>query len=131
MGYVYVAEAGKHCKIGISEHSVEQRMKSIQTGCPFKIQRVWCSRNIPDALACEKLLHNHFKDKNTSGEWFEIPYFEAAEEADKVCKNGADAIRIKALEKENEQLKEMLKEAYTKEEIAEAVIRIFPKKQFI
>ena len=82
MGYVYVFEAGKHCKIGISDKSVEQRKMSIQTGCPVKIQRVWCSRNIPDALACEKRLHNYFRQKNTSGEWFEIPFFEAAEEAD-------------------------------------------------
>ena len=129
MGYVYVAEAGKYCKIGISDKSVEQRMKSVQTGCPVKIQRVWCSRNIPDALDCEKILHNHFRHKNTSGEWFEISFFEAAEQADKVCRNGADQMRIQSLEAEITQLKEMLKVSYTKEEITDAIINILPKKQ--
>ena len=128
MGYVYVAEAGKYCKIGISETSVEQRMKNIQTGCPVKIQRVWCSRNIPDALGCEKILHNHFRKHNTSGEWFEISFFQAAEEADKVCRCGEDITRIKQLEAENQQLKEMLKRTYTQDEIVNAIINMLPKK---
>ena len=131
MGYVYVMEAGEHCKIGISDRSVEQRKKSIQTGCPVKIQRVWCSRNIPDALECEKILHNHFLKKRTSGEWFKISFFEAAEEADKVCKNGADAMRIKSLESENAQLKEtlaqMMKTSFTKEDILDAIVGILQK----
>ena len=129
MGYVYVLEAGEHCKIGISDKSVEQRKMSIQTGCPVKIQRVWCSRNIPDALACEKRLHNYFRQKNTSGEWFKIPFFEAAEEAEKICENGDDLMRIKELETENTQLKEMLKFTWTAEEITGAIISILPKKQ--
>ena len=120
MGFVYVVEAGKHCKIGISEHSVDQRTKSLQTGCPVKFQRVWCSRNIPDHLACEKILHNYFRDRNTNGEWFEIPFFEAAEQADKVCTIGADKKRIEDLEKENAELRDRLMHSFTVDNLTSA-----------
>ena len=124
MGFVYVAEAGKYCKIGISEHSVDHRLKTIQTGCPVKLQRIWCSRNIPDHLDCEKILHNHFKEKNSHGEWFEISFFEAAEYADKVCTNGADKKRIEDLEKENTVLREKLKHSFTINDLSHAFSKI-------
>ena len=129
MGYVYVAEAGKYCKIGISETSVDQRMKTLQTGCPEKIRRVWCSRNIPDHLECEKQLHDHFKTVNTSGEWFEVSFFEAAEEANRVCQNGADKELIQKLINENRNLKERLGEAITKEEIADAIVYLVKRSK--
>lgn len=122
MGYVYVIEAGDFCKIGISDKSVEQRMRSLQTGCPVKFERVWCSRNIPDELECERELHNYFREFKSSGEWFKIPFIKAAEKADEVCRNGPDLIRIKSLEAENAQLKALLKDSYTKDEIVNAII---------
>lgn len=129
MGYVYVAEAGKYCKIGIAEFSVDNRMKSVQTGCPVKIQRVWCSRNIPDHLACEKILHNHFRSKCSHGEWFEISFFEAAEYADQVCTIGSDKKRIEELEKENVYLKEQLKSQFSIDELAELINDLLKKRR--
>lgn len=127
MGYVYVAEAGKFCKIGISDTCVEQRMKSIQTGCPVKIGRVWCSRNIPDNRECEHILHNHFQSKRSHGEWFNISFFEAAEAAEKICKNGADVEKIQSLQQENERLKKQIQQSYTRDDVVKAIIELLEK----
>lgn len=104
----------KCVKIGIAEHSVEQRQKSIQTGCPEKIGRVWCSRNIPDYKEVEKALHLQFFHKQTNGEWFRIPFLEAAEEADRLCRSGSQEYEIERLKNQIEELKKELCKANEK-----------------
>lgn len=86
MGYVYIMEVPSlnACKIGISEHSVEKRQQTIQTSCPGKIERVWCSRNIPDYRLCERKLHEIFSEQRTNGEWFNVDFTKACVQADKI-----------------------------------------------
>lgn len=124
MGYLYVMEVPKlKCvKIGISEHEVTKRQRMIQTGCPEKIERVWCSRNIPDYRELEKLMHQRFMSKRKNGEWFEVPFFEACEEADRLCATGKDAEQVRILQEENKRLKQQLQKTYTIDEFITATI---------
>lgn len=126
MGYLYVMEVPKlkRCKVGISHYDPEFRKRSLQTGCPEKIERVWQSRNIPDYAEIEKLLHLRYASKNTSGEWFCVPFAELVEEAERLCRNGADAERIKELERENEMLREQINKSLSAEQIGNAILKI-------
>lgn len=58
-------------KIGYTTGSVYNRIKNIQTGCPYKIEvaDVYIS---PYSKIIEKTLHNLFSYKNTHGEWFDL-----------------------------------------------------------
>lgn len=114
MAYVYVMEVGDTCKIGIT-NCVEGRIKQIQTGCPYKIERVW-STATRNANLCEKILHLVFQDVNTSGEWFKVPFDDASEIAQYVCNSSASvesiymivkflAQKSKALIEENNDLR--------------------------
>lgn len=129
MGYLYVMEVPKlkRCKVGISHYDSEFRKRSLQTGCPEKIERVWQSRNIPDYAEIEKLLHIRYASKNTNGEWFNVPFAELVEEAERLCRCGADAERIRELEQENEKLKEQIDGSLTPEQIGNAIFKILKK----
>lgn len=123
MGYLYIMEAPneKCVKIGISEHDVTARQRVIQTGLPEKIGRVWCSRNIPDYRELEKLMHLRFKAFKRHGEWFSISFFEACEEADRLCSLGKDGEKIRQLEKENAELRKRMETSFSIEEFATAI----------
>ena len=130
MGYVYVMEAPKlgKIKIGISEHDVHQRQKSVQTGCPEKIERCWCSRNIPDFIEIEKELHSIFKSKNSSGEWFNLDFNTAVLKADKLCKEGVNKETKRLIEENAEIVRKcndlIFENQKLKEEITELEKRI-------
>ena len=71
--YVYFINDGHgHMKIGISNNP-EKRLRSIQTGNPYKlsIDRVEKYSTYEDAFRRETELHNKFKDYNLHGEWFD------------------------------------------------------------
>lgn len=71
-GTVYVVgnEDQQVCKIGFTTKKPEERMKSIQTGCPYPIEvlKTWDGLKRKD----EKLLHETYSRYNLNGEWFEI-----------------------------------------------------------
>lgn len=108
MAYVYVMEAGDTCKIGIT-NCVEGRIKQIQTGCPYKIERVW-STATRNANLCEKILHLVFQDVNTSGEWFKVSFDDAVEIAKYVCNSSTNDesiyLIVKFITQKNKSLKE-------------------------
>ena len=112
MGYVYIMEVPdlKRCKVGVSEHDPLKRKINIQTGCPGKIERIWQSRNIPDFVEIEKMMHIRFMGDNTNGEWFSVPYEKLVIEADKLCRCGTDKERIRCLEEENRILRENIED---------------------
>lgn len=74
MGYVYVMKAGDACKIGITNRDVNKRASQIQTGCPLRIEKIWSSGKIENERDIERILHDKFSDKKTSGEWFAESY---------------------------------------------------------
>ena len=62
-------------KIGFTRGSIEQRIKSLQTGCPFEIKLVdFYESDYGQTL--EKSLQNRFNYKKTFGEWFELDLVE-------------------------------------------------------
>jgi len=64
-------------KIGVSKN-VKQRIKQLQTGCPYQINLVKSYQtSLPHKI--EKILHRHFgiykvdsSDYNLTGEWFNL-----------------------------------------------------------
>lgn len=58
-------------KIGYTSGSVFDRVKSLQTGCPYKIEVADTYKSDYGRLI-EKTLHGMFSHKQTHGEWFEL-----------------------------------------------------------
>lgn len=55
-----------YLKIGFS-NTPEERLRAIQTGCPFKIN-LYYKHEAP--ISVETLLHKRYKNLNSYGEWF-------------------------------------------------------------
>lgn len=111
--YVYVMKAGEMCKIGIAQ-DVYKRKKQIQTGCPVKIEDCFY-QDSKDARKHEIELHKLFKDKQTSGEWFDVDFDIACEEVTRIILEETyyDAFirltkRCNDLETENNDLKDKI-----------------------
>lgn len=70
MGLYIIGNISKEiCKIGISD-TPEKRLKSIQTGCPYKVNIL---SYYPDLdYKTEKDLHRRFRESRLRGEWFRI-----------------------------------------------------------
>lgn len=69
---VYVVKGGwKHIKIGISTN-VPERLRGIQTGCPFPVKLLSQWRT-PHARKVEKAAHDALVKYRSAGEWFNIP----------------------------------------------------------
>jgi len=75
---LYIIQVGSNIKVGITSNSIYERMKAIQTGCPYPIDEVFyvVLSTRAEALAYESEIHTLFKKYKTSGEWFEsVPRF--------------------------------------------------------
>ena len=68
---VYLLKANNFYKIGITKNKVSNRVKGLQTGCPFKIE-IFDTFETRNDLAVENALHKIFRNKGTYGEWFEL-----------------------------------------------------------
>lgn len=66
-GTVYVVAAGNYVKIGFTAGLVEDRIKSLQTGAPYRIRLV---AKLSAHQSQEHLLHARFAALRTAGEWF-------------------------------------------------------------
>ena len=62
-------------KIGFTNGSVYNRIKNLQTGCPYKIEIV-DTFNSPYSKVLELILHNMLSHKKTHGEWFDLDIFD-------------------------------------------------------
>ena len=75
MGYVYlIGEVGNNTnyKIGSTRaKNVNKRLKQLQTGSSSELY-IKESFETEHPFKLEKMLHNHFKEKNIIGEWFEL-----------------------------------------------------------
>jgi hypothetical protein len=58
-------------KIGSTRNSIQNRIQSLQTGCPYEIELVEYYESEFGQLI-ERSLHNRFGYKRTFGEWFEL-----------------------------------------------------------
>lgn len=67
--HLYVLRCGNRLKIGVTSN-IEQRIVSLQTGNPDKIELEYIEERLNPHKA-EKFLHRHFQKHKVSGEWFE------------------------------------------------------------
>jgi hypothetical protein len=66
-GWVYVVGFSHYVKIGFTSKSVEERIASLQTGCPETITVFAAFRG---SKQYEAHLHKRFASFGTQGEWF-------------------------------------------------------------
>ena len=69
MIYLIKTKGNDFYKIGYTSDSVNKRLKSIQTCCPYKLKVI---NKINGAMEQEKILHTLFKEYRTQGEWFKL-----------------------------------------------------------
>ena len=72
-GYIYFikVEGRDIFKIGITAKNVKSRIANIQTSCPYPIE-LYATYESDDYENEEAELHERFKDRQTSGEWFNL-----------------------------------------------------------
>lgn len=69
-GHVYCISDGTALKIGMTTDHPSNRIASLQTGNP-RLLTVLASVEVDDAIAAERILHEHFMEYNLLGEWFQ------------------------------------------------------------
>ena len=74
-------------KIGIAS-DIERRYSQIKSSCGMKIVKHWESNLLADAHSIEQQLHKHFKKHRLNGEYFNIDYDEAVEQAQQIAMIG-------------------------------------------
>lgn len=70
-GVVYVIRCGDFYKIGRTEGTAEDRMRKLQAGNPHKLELV-CTLPDPDPCEVERILHDAYRSRRVSGEWFQL-----------------------------------------------------------
>lgn len=70
-GYIYVLKCNEFYKIG-SSTTLEKRILSIQSSCPYEIQVVHTSERRSDFQELKKYLHLKFNYAHERGEWFKL-----------------------------------------------------------
>ena len=71
MSTLYVLKCQNVYKIGITTTTIARRVKSLQTGNPYKITRYW-SKKCSNYVQMEKYFHRKFAKKRMCGEWFAL-----------------------------------------------------------
>ncbi|MBN1202642.1 MAG: GIY-YIG nuclease family protein [Anaerolineae bacterium] len=70
-GKVYLLKSQSYYKIGMTRGSVEERVRSLKTGNPSKIEIVHViETNQPERVEAE--LHQQYAVKRVKGEWFKL-----------------------------------------------------------
>lgn len=95
MIYLIKAEETNLYKIGYTSGTAKSRIKTLQTGCPYKLCVV---EEVDGSLEKERWLHKTFSKNRKQGEWFEFN----EEDLEKVC----EKIKTKALPKPEVSLEE-------------------------
>jgi hypothetical protein len=71
MSILYVLHCDGKYKIGITTSTVTKRVRSLQTGSPYKITRYW-SKRCSNYQEMERYFHRKFAKKRLCGEWFAL-----------------------------------------------------------
>lgn len=69
MIYLIKTKDNDFYKIGYTSDCINKRLKSIQTGCPYKLKVI---NKIKGKWEQERILHTLFKEYRTQGEWFKL-----------------------------------------------------------
>lgn len=69
--YIFKAKNNPIYKIGIS-NNVSARLETVQTMSPIPIRLYDIFKELKDAMRVEKLIHKHFNEYRTHGEWFQL-----------------------------------------------------------
>lgn len=66
---IYFIQAGKNgpIKIGQTDNGVDDRLKQLQTGCPYELRLLWV---YDGHVFSEKEIHERFSHERIRGEWF-------------------------------------------------------------
>lgn len=78
--YVFVCEGQPYVKIGVAA-KVESRIKSVQSGCPFRLSVGFETGHTKPEIATqvEATAHKLLTESRMSGEWFDCGLDEAVE----------------------------------------------------
>ena len=70
--YIYAIKCGisRYYKIGHSADP-DKRLDQLQCGCPMRL-RFEIVAEIPDELAIEEYIQNHYDEQRIRGEWFDL-----------------------------------------------------------
>ena len=68
---IYILRGGDYVKVGIA-NDMEQRLKKLQTGNPFKLEILFITDLINNAFDLELFILNKYKEKAMYGEWFKF-----------------------------------------------------------
>lgn len=73
IGCIYVIKDSKNnlYKIGVTKNNVKDRLSSMQTSNPNKLEIIF-EKKIKKYIKVEEFLHVQFNEKNVSGEWFQL-----------------------------------------------------------
>src|SRR3954466_5021296 len=66
-GWIYIAGFANYVKVGFTSKSVEDRITSLQTGCP---ETLTLYASMKGSMDLEARLHRKFSAYMTQGEWF-------------------------------------------------------------
>lgn len=69
--YIVKIESEDKYKIGFTKRKLEERIKGLQTGCPYNIIPIF-EFDSKYATKLESYLHRSFSDKRLEGEWFSL-----------------------------------------------------------
>lgn len=68
-GFIYLVQCHDYYKIGMSKTSVEDRVKSFETGNPYPVSLVFY-KQVKNAYRAENNTHHKFKKYHHKNEWF-------------------------------------------------------------
>ena len=71
MGFVYLLKSGDFYKIGMTRGTVENRLRSLQTGSPHPIEVIH-TIEVANLNEWEAYLHELYKHKHHHGEWYAL-----------------------------------------------------------
>ena len=77
MYLLYLITDGKFHKIGITNRSIQARIKQLQTGNPYELKliKVVNCGSEKHAQEMEKFYHNKYYEYRMQGEWFDFKKF--------------------------------------------------------
>jgi predicted GIY-YIG superfamily endonuclease len=81
--YIFKAKNNPIYKIGVS-NNVPARLETVKTMSPIPITLYDIFKELKDAMRVEKLIHKHFNEYRTHGEWFQLTNIQVKTLKDKI-----------------------------------------------
>lgn len=126
---IYILKAKEVFKIGVTQN-LEKRLKTLQTGCPFKIEVFFICETQNDYFI-EQLLHKQYNEFNSYGEWFELSIIQANKIKNEILNFKNDSLLFKNKKSYNTYLFEIDKIIKNYSNNTDESIKIINKKERI